>query len=112
MGHCTLCHNSQYVGKSEPPAHHRFNGHRSDVNSMKGCPFDHHFALPGHDFDKHARFVLIEQINDKDLTKLETRALLESREDFWIERLRTIQPHGHNDRYNSTLKQTLHTVCK
>ena len=112
LGHCILCKNNQYIGKSEPPAHIRFNGHRHDVHSTKGCPFDKHFAKPGHEFDLHARFVLIEQINDKGLSKPEIRNLLENREDFWMERLKTIQPHGQNDHLNSSLRQTIHTICE
>ena len=82
LGHCILCDKNQYIGKSEPPAHLRINTHRHDVSSDNGCPFDKHFAKPGHNFDLHARFVLIEQVNDTGLSKLETRKLLEDREDF------------------------------
>ena len=111
LGHCVLCKGSQYVGKSEPPANLRINTHRHDVTSSNGCPFDKHFALPGHDFNKHARFTLIEQINDRNMSKSETRRLLEDREDYWMTRLRTLQPEGMNDHLNAALRQTIHAIC-
>ena len=112
LGHCILCEKNQYIGKSEPPAHLRFNTHRHDVNGDNGCSFDKHFALPGHNFDKHARFTLIEQINSSGLSKLETRQLLENREDYWMKRLKTIHPQGQNDHLKLSLRQKIHTICE
>ena len=111
LGHCILCEKSQYVGKSEPPANLRINTHRRDVHSTTGCSFDKHFALPGHNFNSHARFVLIEQINDKSLSKAEIRRLLEDREDYWMLRLKTIQPDGKNDHLNANLRNKIHDIC-
>ena len=111
LGYCILCKKSQYVGKSEPPANLRINTHRHDVTSTTGCPFDKHFALPGHDFNAHARFVLIEQINDKSLSKADTRRLLEDREDYWMLRLKTLQPDGQNDHLNAALRNRIHDIC-
>ena len=111
LAHCTLCAKSQYVGKSEPPANLRVNTHRHDVNSQKGCPFDKHFRLPGHDFNLHAKFILIEQVTNKGLTKAETRRLLEDREDYWMTRLKTLHPNGMNDHLNSSLRQKIHAIC-
>ena len=112
LGDCALgCPNTQYVGKSEPPAHLRFNTHRHDVNSPTGGAFDHHFTLPGHSYNKHARFTLIEQIRDhRKNTKLENRRLLEQREDYWMMRLRTIKPHGLNDSLNNPAKARIHAI--
>ena len=113
LGECALgCPNTQYVGKSEPPAHLRFNTHRSDVKKPKGGAFDHHFALPGHNFDKHAKFTLIEQVrNHSKNPKMVNRRLLEDREDYWMSRLRTIKPHGLNDSYNNPVRARLHDIC-
>ena len=112
LGYCLKCPFNQYVGKSEPPAHKRFNTHRSDVNSPKGLAFDKHFTLPGHNFDHDARFILIEQIrNEQALSKKEIRSILEDREDFWMVKLRTLTPDGHNDRLNSTTRSRIHTIC-
>ena len=112
LAHCSLCRNTQYVGKSEPPAHLRFNTHRSDVKDPKGGAFDHHFRLPGHDFNRHARFTLIEQIkNHHQNSQAENRRQLEAREDYWMLRLRTLKPSGMNDSLNSGTRQRLHDIC-
>ena len=111
LGYCLKCPFNQYVGKSEPPAHKRFNTHRSDVDSTKGNTFDKHFRLPGHNFDHDTRFVLLEQIrNEKALSKEEIRNILEDREDFWMVKLRTLAPDGHNDRLNSTMRSRIHNI--
>ena len=112
LGFCLKCSKNQYVGKAEPPAHLRFNTHRHDVKSETGLTFDKHFDQEGHDFDHHARFVLIEQIrNQNNLTKLETRRILEQREDFWIQRLKTLAPFGLNAGLNSACKGRIHAIC-
>ena len=111
LGYCLKCPKHQYVGKSEPPAHLRFNTHRHDVNSPTGLAFDRHFDQPGHNFDHDARFILIEQITNRTLSKEETRKLLEQREDFWMQRLQTLAPKGLNDRLNSPAKAKIHAIC-
>ena len=111
LGLCILCQKSQYVGKSEPPANVRIVTHRHDVTSPNGCPFDKHFALPRHDFNQHARFTLIEQINDKGLTKAETRELLEDRGDYWMLRLQTLNPNGMNNHINTNLRHQIQVIC-
>ena len=49
-----------------------------------------------HNFNQHAKFILIEQLGniniDKDLVTLR----LKKREYFWILRLKTLQPDGIN----------------
>ena len=111
LGYCVKCPFNQYVGKSEPPAHKRINTHRSDVHSTKGNSFDKHFALPGHSYDHDARFVLIEQIrNEEILSKEEIRSILEDREDFWMVKLRTLAPDGHNDRLNNPMRSKIHNI--
>ena len=110
LGHCELCPARQYVGKSEPPAHLRINTHRYDVNKPKGGAFDKHFLLPGHSFKDHARFTLIEQLKVNRSTQ-ENRRLLEQREDYWMLRLKTLAPHGLNDRLNNTAHQRIQDIC-
>ena len=112
MHHCTLCPKSQYVGKSEPEAHLRYNTHRRDVRGPLGGPFDKHFLLPGHRFNDHARFTLIEQINPKGKTTSEIRSLMEDREDYWMTRLKTITPDGHNDHLHSALRQNIRAIMQ
>ena len=112
LGHCTLCPKSQYVGKSEPEAHLRYNTHRRDVHGPLGGPFDKHFLQAGHRFNDHARFTLLEQINPKGKTASEIRTLMEDREDYWMTRLKTITPDGHNDHLNSALRQNIHVITQ
>ena len=110
LGHCVLCRGRQYVGKSEPPANLRINTHRRDVHSPTGCAFDKHFLLPGHNFNDHARFTLIEQLKVSKSTQ-ENRRLLEQREDYWMLRLKTLAPYGMNDHLNSTANQRIQDIC-
>ena len=62
---CTLC-KIQYVGKAEMPFNTRLNNHRKDANSNnpKAIPASIHLNQPGHNFNKHAKFTLVEQINN------------------------------------------------
>ena len=112
LAHCSLCPKSQYVGKCEPPANSRINTHRYDVHGPNGGKFDKHFLSQGHNFNDHARFTLIEQVNaPRGMSKSEIRQLLEGREDYWMSRIKTLQPNGFNDHLNSTLRQTIHEIC-
>ena len=96
---CRICR-IQYIGKSETEFNIRLNNHRKDVNRQNAPRADQHFKLPDHDFNQHARFTLIEQLDntriDKDLATLR----LKKREDFWIETLKTLHPYGLNAELN------------
>ena len=112
LADCILCPKPQYVGKCEPEANKRIKTHRHDVTSPNGGPYDKHFLLPGHNFNDHARFTLIEQVNAlRGMSKAEIRKLLEDREDYWMVRLKTLQPNGFNDHLNSSLRQNIHGIC-
>ena len=111
LGECNLCRNTQYVGKSEPPANLRINTHRYEV-SPKAIAFDKHFLLPGHNFNANARFTLIEQVRTTANTnKQAIRQLLENREDFWTDKLKTISPNGLNAHLNSTVSNQICVIC-
>ena len=98
---CTICR-IQYIGKSETKFNIRLNNHCKDVNRQNAPRADQHFKLPDHNFNQHARFTLIEQLDnmriDKDLATLR----LKKREDFWIETLKTLHPYGLNAELNFT----------
>ena len=54
---------------------------------------DQNFRLPGHNFSRHTKFTLIEQLNKIELDE-ELRAFrLKKPEDFWIHKLKTLKPH-------------------
>ena len=56
-----LC-NKQHTGKSETAFNLRLNNHRKDVKKWNSLQADQHFRLPGHNFNKHAKLTLIEQL--------------------------------------------------
>ena len=93
--------NILYVGKSETTFNTRLNNHRKDVKDPNALPADKHFTLPGHDFNKNAKFILIEKLTNTN--KVATESLnerLKNRENFWIIKLRTRTPNGLNQELN------------
>ena len=46
--------------------------------------------MPGHNFNAHPKFTIIEEVCNKSLSNLKIRSLLEDREDFWILKLQTL----------------------
>ena len=107
LGYCILCIKKQYVGKTEPTTNLRINNHRKDCKNPKGIPFDEHFNTPNHDFNKHARIILIEQVSTTLISKKTITQILEEREDFWMQELRTIQPIGLNIQLNLAAKNQI-----
>ena len=90
---CVLC-NKQYIGKSEPTFNLKLNNHRKDIIKRSSLQADQHFRLPAHNFNKHAKFTLIEQLNDTNIGKKILKYRLKKREDFSIVKLKPLQPHG------------------
>ena len=89
---CTLC-KIKYAGKAEIPCNIRLNNHKKDanVNNPKAIPASIHFKQPGHSFNKHAKFTLVEKINNTINTDIDTiKIRLKRREDFWILKLNTL----------------------
>ena len=65
-----------YVGKSET----KFNiRHRKDVTRKGSIPASNHFDIEGHNFNIHTKFILIEQLNQRNLDKLILRQQLKTR---------------------------------
>ena len=96
---CTLC-KIQYVGKAETPFNIQLNNHKKDANSnnTKAIPASIHFKQPGHNFNKHVKFTLIEQINNTINTDIDTiKIRLKRREDFCILKLDTLTLIGLNE---------------
>ena len=93
---CYLCEKSQYVGKSEYCLNLRINTNRNDVWRIDSPPCHKNFQMPGHSFNNHSKFTIIEQVNNKPLSKSKTGTLFERREDFWISKLRTLSPQSLN----------------
>lgn len=93
---CTKCGGKAYVGKSEPPTNLRMNGHRSDAKRTDKLAVDTHFLQPGHNFERDAKFTIIEKVTKTDISKEDMTNLLLRREDFWMTKLGTLQPNGFN----------------
>ena len=110
---CTLCKNKPYVGKCETKGNLRINSHRNDSKRLDSIEVDRHFAQPGHDFTKHAKFTFIEQVTKRDLTKSQLTNLLLKREDFWIIKLDSMSPNGFNDKLNYTYtREELNAIAR
>ena len=99
---CTLC-KIQYVGKAETSFNIRLNNHRivANGNNPKAIPASIHFKQPGHNFNKHAKFTLIEQINT-DIDTIKIR--LKRSEYFWILKLETLTSRELNQKLNNVNK--------
>ena len=83
--------NRQYTGLA---FNIRLNNHRKDVYKSNTPEADQHFRLPGHNFNRHAKFILIEQLNNTELDKELIIFRLNECQDFWIHKLKTLKPHG------------------
>ena len=58
----------QYVGKAGTAFNIRLNNHRKDVKDPKTIPVEKHFNQTGHNFNLHAKFIIIEQLQDTEKT--------------------------------------------
>ena len=96
---CIKC-KKQYVGKSEWPFNIRLNNHRKDSKRVDAIPAIRHFNQSGHNFQRDVKFTVIEQIKNLNKEKQDKRKILENKEDFWILKLKTLQPNGLNDKLN------------
>ena len=92
---CILCR-IQYVEKAEAAFNLRLNNHKKDTekpNSILACK---HFEKKGHNFNKHAKFIIIDKLVNLHGSKESKREMLLIRENFWIQRLKTLVPFGLN----------------
>ena len=65
---CVFC-NKQWTVKSKIVFNLRLNNHRRDLNKRHSLQADQYFQLPGHNFNKHAKFTLTEHLNDTNIGK-------------------------------------------
>ena len=98
---CKKC-KIQYIGKSEPPFNRRLNTHRHDAYNPTEDTIqaDTHYSNTGHDFNRDAKFTIIERIKDNTKTQLQKREILLRRENFWMTELKTLKPNGLNQALN------------
>ena len=96
---CILC-KIQYIGKSEWAMNIRINKHRNDVFREEAIHVCQHFKQVAHNFNRHAKITIIEELKHQNKGLTQMRAILEEREDFWIQRLKTLHPDGFNKGLN------------
>ena len=80
----------------------RLNNRRKNVSNSKSIPADLHFRKPGHSFNLHAKFTLIEQLSNIHTTDKDTlKFRLKRRKDCWIQKLKMLTPKGINQELNN-----------
>ena len=84
----------------QKPINFKLNKHRNDVFRDDSIPVWQHFNQASHDFTKHAEITIIEQVKHQNKGLAAMRATLEEREDFWIKKIKTLQPDGFNQELN------------
>ena len=80
------------------------NKHWNDVHRPDAIAVDKHFSQNGHDFNRDFRIIVIEEVTKKNLTKEQMRNILLRREDFWILKLKTLEPMGFNEKLNFSVE--------
>ena len=98
---CILC-GFQYIGKSEWPMNIRINKHRNDVFREEAIHVCQHFRQVSHNFNKHMKMTIIEEVKHQNKSITQKRTILDEREYFWIQRLKTCIRQASTK--NSTMK--------
>ena len=73
--------------------------YRSDVKKIDCIEAAKHFQINGHQFEIHGKLTIIEKI-EKNMDKEQLTMFMEKREDFWMSKLKTINPYGLNRSFN------------
>ena len=77
------------------------NNHRKYAKDPKAIPVDKHFNRAEHNFNLHAKFIVIEQLQDIEKTSNEiVKERLKTRETFWIKKLQALTPSRLNQDLN------------
>ena len=92
---CILC-KMQYVGKAETAFNLKLNNHRKDTKKSNSFLTCKHFQEQGHNFNKHAKFIIIDKLVKLHGSKEALREMLAIRENFWIQKLKALVPFGLN----------------
>ena len=78
----------------------RLNNHQKDVCKPDAIPASRHFSCKKHNFNTHAKFILIEQIRHVDIDTEKIKEMVKQRENFWVLTLETLTPKGLNQKLN------------
>ena len=97
-----ILYKTQFVGKSKTPFNLRLNNNRKDVNNPKVILPGNHFKIHSHNFMKHAKYTLTEQLAEiSNISKVTIRLWLKQQEDFWVIKLKTLALKGQNQELNT-----------
>ena len=110
LASCKLCPAYQYVGKFETTWGGRLYDHRKDAKKTKSIPYDERFSQPNHNFSNHAKFIIIDSLENQVNTSVDRRRI-EDQEDYYVTRLQTSAPKGFNDRWNSPIRTKVQKIC-
>ena len=69
----------QYDGKVETEFNIRLNNHQKDVWQQDAIPASCHFSGKNHNFNMHAKFILIEQICHININQEKDKEMLKQR---------------------------------
>ena len=86
----------QYVGKAETAFNLRLNNHRNDTKKSNSILSWKRFQQEGHNFNKHAKFIIIDKLVNLHGSKEALRKMLVIREHFSIQKLKTLVPFQLN----------------
>ena len=78
----------------------RLNNHRKDVWKPDAIPGSRHFSGKKHNFNTHAKFILIEQILHVDIDTGKIKERLKQRKNSWMLTLETLSPKCLNQELN------------
>ena len=84
----------QYVRKTDTAFNLRLNNHRKDAKTPNSYLAFTHFQEKGHNFNKHAKFIIIDKMVNLLGSKEALQKVLVIREYFWIQKLEVLVTFG------------------
>ena len=80
--------------------------HRKDTKTPNAIHACRHFQQQGHNFNSHAKFIILDKIVNTASSKDILREHLIQRENLWIQKLKTIVPYGLNQELSKQKMKT------
>ena len=91
-----ISYKMQYIGKGETAFNLELNNHRKDTEKPKSILTRKNFQEQGHNFNKHAKFIIIDKLVNLHGSREVLQKMLVIRENFRIQKLKTLVPFGLN----------------
>ena len=89
----------QYVKKAEITFNKRLNNHSKDIEKPDSILACKHFQKKVYNFNKHAKFLIIDKHVNLQGSNEALREMLMLRENFRIQKLKTLVPFGLNQEF-------------